>query len=1313
MGSALAQAQTKHDLLVNHNVGMSFYGVEGDGNQANGPAGAEFFYLAKVKINGAAGQSVNDVTLTQILPEGALFQGIDTPEGTNCSPSLTLNEAITSANQTIECAIPSINSDAFTELKFRVILPTVSTGWLAIASATAANNTDPELGNSADLRRNISTFEAADLAVAFTGPAANATVTQGEAFNYELQVTNKAQPYGKELKAGEWVTVRFEQPDGVQFGNTPTGTGWTCTALTASTPIWECAYQVTNTISTNSNLPTLSVPATAQSLGTIAAVASVSHANAGKEAVRDVAPSDNTADISLQVQADTFTNVTLAKSVQPAVLDQQGGDQKVTYTITPRWASGTNNPGTVTVTDPMPEGVSLVPADVIAANGAPWNCAATTATELSCTFDASSNQYPSRGNAFPALRVPALVAGSAAQSVNPIINTAKVSATAEHPDRTGDNTATATVSTSNQAKLSLEKSPVGVNGVIKNGTTYAYRIRIRNQGPVALLAGHTITVDDQLNGNLRFIAATDTSASSTPASAAWSCTEGTEVEPTSAAVAPRAVSAAGALISCTYTAKDDLAVGKDIDMYLWVEVVGLAENETASLSNSAQISGVTGRDPLPAGTGIGNSADVKVSDKSADLAISKQVAFNKDAQSGDLVTYTLTVTNTGDNNNQPAKTVQVADNITNLITAAYANAPFNIEPILEDTNAAAGSYWYNEYLTVRIAGTANTSDSCSLNGYNSSQTEAALACTFHDMPVNSRYTITVQAKQFVDPYTGANPHEPTGITANGQDGVVSNVATVSSPDTNDSNPNNNTSETVYVPMKALTDLALTRQASPLNRAGEAQAAAGGAITYLLTVENKGPSAASEVVMEDSLPLGAYWVGVPAAASNNGQCGYRVAGSDTLQAYQDGDLITEENQTLVCEWAGNFAKGQQTVRYQLRSEETGQDQLNSAASVRTSTAEADYNNNDADQSILLSEPQVDVLVEMSHTADGIALGTPTTYTITVTNNGASDSYARDVVMHNQFHSALNTTGRAPVDTSAVFEFGEITAINSRNRDAGAAAFTADNCSVDKTEGAGFLACEFPWMAPGESVDIVFTMTAASLPEGKAVGTIFHNATVAAALEQHQDFDVSQNNSTQDRTSTYDPAKVDPSNPDDPTIPVLADLELNKSVLSISHENPDATADDPVTAGSTVEYQLVVRNLETDAALIASQVVVTDTLPAGVSLVDGSLPAGCSYAADNRILSCAIGSLGAAQERSFSFSVRLDTPFNETDPNLVNCAAVSSDFDPVDGNNESCVETPAKRTVPPTPVAVPSLQATAVVLLALCMLAMAWRTRRRGA
>lgn len=1306
MGTAYAQA-TNYDLLVNHEAGFTYDGVEEGASNVNGPIGGEFTYRAKVRINGAGGRSVPNAQLKEVLPAGSIFNGADLPAGVTCQNLPGLGTEI-AANHEILCTIPQITSDAFVNVDFRVILPNQSAGWTARASVSAPNNTEPPsgLGNHENIARNITVYQAADLKVEFTAPAkANpfTTVTEGSNINYAIQVTNKNGTYGKDLVAGEQVVVRFEQPAGVTFGNTsPGGAAWNCSK--SGTPaVWTCTYNVTATINKGSNLPSLTIPAGANTLGDVAAAVSVSSRSTTGNELRDVEPDDNIDQVSVKVVDDPSTNVTLAKGVTPTLIDEKiTTGQTVTYTITPRWASGTANPGDLTVTDQIPAGVTIntLNSNGWTCNPAPINSGAT----LTCTFPEGHADYPVRGGNFPAITLTGqAVVPTPLPNPKEITNTARVSAANEDPSRTDDNEATAKITISNKVNLRAAKAALSSTGgsvtLAKNGDVLTYRIRVTNPGPLAVLPSQEITVTDNLSSNLEYlglVTAASASVGSNPNSAGnWTCTNNSVP-----------LNPVGAPLSCT-NSSGLAAANATSDLFIRVKVTGLGPDVVTKLNNTASLTGVTGRDTFTAITT--NNAQISVSEKPADLAITKTHAVTSDegvgtaadpAKSGDLVTYTLTVTNSGTPAaNQPAGTVVVEDKITNLITNQYKDVPFSIAPITGGAGPALGTI-ARDFLVVSVAGAptdAPDAYTCDLGTYNGSQPNADLKCTFKNMPLNATYTITVRAKQFVDPYVGLVAHVPTGVTADGKRGIVSNTATVNSPDTVNTGGQTKTSETTNVVMTGWTDLTVAKAASPLNGNNNPEASAGGAITYTVTATNSGPSAANLMTLEDTLPLGSYWVGGAPVIAHSGTCG--IGAADGV-AYADNLLIDASNQKMVCAWPNNSPAGQRTVSYKLRSAHDAVGPLHNEVEVSTRTEELNYDNNTAEVDVLLTKPQVDVLVEMRHSADGIALGESTTYTITVTNNQGSSSYATNVVLKDRFHGQLQLADGTLIDSSAFFEFGSITSVSSTGRDNGAAPFSTTNCTSDNTANAGGLECTFASMAPGESVNISFTMKADSLPVGNAVGTIFHNASVSAAYEDLDGIIVTDNNQTTDRTSTYDPQLVDdPNNP-----PKVIDLALTKSVTNTE----PVEAGKPLGAGGFITYSLLVKNMEAaSSGLISTDGKVVDVLPRGLVLQQDSLPTpACSYTPGTRTIECEVGTLNPQAEKAFDFRVQLSTPYTGTSP-VVNEAEVRSPFDPVPGNNRSKTSTPVQ--LPPAPV--PGLSLFGIAALALMMLFAHARVRRR--
>jgi conserved repeat domain len=125
----------------------------------------------------------------------------------------------------------------------------------------------------------------------------------------------------------------------------------------------------------------------------------------------------------------------------------------------------------------------------------------------------------------------------------------------------------------------------------------------------------------------------------------------------------------------------------------------------------------------------------------------------------------------------------------------------------------------------------------------------------------------------------------------------------------------------------------------------------------------------------------------------------------------------------------------------------------------------------------------------------------------------------------------------------------------------------------------------------------------------------------------------------------------------------DLSVTKSV-----DRPDASRGDVLT------YDVVVTN-ETAGAL-SSGYTVTDTLPAGLEIVAGTVPDHCTVSgtlATGQSFSCAEGPLDGGEDRTLQFQVRIteDVPPGMT---LVNRVEVlGNEEDPVAENNSDEAET----------------------------------------
>ena len=127
---------------------------------------------------------------------------------------------------------------------------------------------------------------------------------------------------------------------------------------------------------------------------------------------------------------------------------------------------------------------------------------------------------------------------------------------------------------------------------------------------------------------------------------------------------------------------------------------------------------------------------------------------------------------------------------------------------------------------------------------------------------------------------------------------------------------------------------------------------------------------------------------------------------------------------------------------------------------------------------------------------------------------------------------------------------------------------------------------------------------------------------------------------------------------PTAVPTADLSLTKTDSA-----------DPVTVGSNFTYTLTVSNAGPDRA---TDVVITDTLPSGVTFVSGT--GGCS--AVGQTVTCTRANLNSGASASFTLTVTATTAGEWT-----NTATVAADqADPVSGNNTATQTTRIRTGAP---------------------------------
>lgn len=1200
---------------------------------ATGPAGGSFSYVPKVILNELP--AATGVKLTQVLPEGVTLNSITLPTGASCSAT-GMPFVTTASNKTITCNLPDITQVGEPNgiaVSFNVTIPTVNTNWQASASASAnESGTDTDLSNQTNITRNITTTEASDLAIALT--ASTATPTQFVPYNYLVNVTNNGPTA---VVSGSKVIVTFNVPTGTSASGAGGNNGWTCSPNAgAAGTLLTCTH--TGGVANGGSIAALTIPVTPNTAGEISASASVAATTSSDAAIADAVDSNNTQTVKVNVGADDTVDVTITNTVATGTLDKSKADNAATFTLTPTRNGGANAPTEVKVIGTLPNGVTI--------NGAPtgtdWDCSASLGQDVSCTYTGTST--PNVGGNYNAISVPVTVNGPSV-SGNQVVFTAHVSASNEDEGAKDNNEASATINLSNAVKLNISKT--AMTNPIKTGVPFYWRLRVSNPSGNHVLSGQTITVRDTVPKGIAITGFSGTG---------WSCDPDTLT-----------ADAASRVITCTNSS--GLAAGSNSHSDIILTAVGefskTGTNAHTPYTNQMDLTGVSGRDPITKNT----SGTVNVSQNTVDLSITKAANQGTDPSnpvaSGDVVTYTLVVKNEDTN---PSTGIKVTDTLENLVI--YTDGCTRDA----NNNCVSGTGPFKDtggLISMSITGIGN---SCSASRSNTTPyRDRTVTCDIQTLAAGASATITIQAAHYAD---GPGNREMT------------NTASVSSIEVQDPNDKNDNSEaTIHI--EPVTDIQVTKVPSP------APAAVGEPITYDLHVHNAGPSKAQEVKLVDTLPDNAYWIPGSLNVASSATCTLEQNGSTVDHTAAASEAVM--GGTLRCEWTGNLDRGSQfAVSYKLRSDPEAEegDTLENSVTVSTATDELTLANNKADATVTLKPVELDVLINMEHTNDGMPLDgseaeKTTEYTIKVTNNGPS--YATQMKMTDVFPGTLEIGG-VEYPSTAIFSYQGMTYLNSTVGGdlMGSVGTLCTQPDVDDLANLApaaplQLVCKFPKVAPGETITIKFKMRGESLPEGRSTGTIFHNAKVEIYEQEwlSDNSDTEANNDTEDRTSVRLTADV---------AELVTDLGLSKTA-SVN------TGDDPLKPGDALAYTLTVTNHGPNASPAS---VVTDVLPKGLDFVDAT--AGCAYDETSREVRCALGALADKADTAIVINTTIADPYNGAAP-LVNTACVKAEGDHFPDNDCDSVESPVVPPLKPAPVPVDN----PLALLAL-ILGMGWMARR---
>ncbi|MGB3815128.1 MAG: SdrD B-like domain-containing protein [Shinella sp.] len=439
----------------------------------------------------------------------------------------------------------------------------------------------------------------------------------------------------------------------------------------------------------------------------------------------------------------------------------------------------------------------------------------------------------------------------------------------------------------------------------------------------------------------------------------------------------------------------------------------------------------------------------------------------------------------------------------------------------------------------------------------------------------------------------------------GSQGAKQNTAVAFSTTVPDNDTGNN-SHSVNYTVDPRTDVTVTK-VSPSSAAG---AAAGQELVYVLTasVPRNGLSGADNVVLTDTLPLGLRFL---SAVPSSGACTTSPAA---------GTVTVPSSQMLICN-LGTIANGSQqtvTVRAVPTTPLTNTSITNKVV-VSTTTPEVVPNNNEADLTIAILPPQLDLIITKTDGPDPVLITENTSYTVKVRNSGPSDATNVRVV------DTLPVSGLADPKIAIAPIGGTCTL-------AGASAMTP----------GGSVTCDIPYLASNSSETFVINM--------KAIARGRHTNNVSV---------------TSDETALGYEAPTDNNKSyEDTTVRVKADLAVTK-VPSVG----------TVDLRKEFSWTITVTNKTGSGLDFAEEVTLVDNLPDGMELTALPAPSAgtCTGAIGQRNISCALGDIAPGGTVTITLKTKITKMSAQAAENSATATTQSHDQDLSDNTGTGKVTT----------------------------------------
>ena len=985
-------AQAQADLVVNSHTD----------SPDPGPAGGVFTYTIGIANN--AGSTAANVVVTDTLDVGATFVSLTTSLGTcDAAP----------VGVTIQCALGSLPVNGTATVTLKVIY--AAAGFYTNTASVTSTTPDPNTNNNT-LIQQTTVQNAANMSLTVTD--APDPVNAGAAFTYTLTATNNGP---QALSAGDTATISFAIPAGACITSNPNGSGgWSCSiAPPGAYP--RCSGTITCThagpLASGASEPALVVNAAS---GTGVTAGAITGAFQVSSNLPDGNPADNTATATTTINSG-FSDVSITKARAPATV---AVGSNVTFTLTPRFnggeAPGTAPPNLITVTDSLAAGLTFV-----SATGSGWLCSFVDPV-VTCT------RGPYNGNNFTDM--PQITIVATVTAVGPILNSATIAAPETDPNPANNTSNTVTVTGSNDADLSLVKTAT-LNPVVPN-QAFSFVLSVHNNGPVPVAAGQTITVTDSIPAGI--------TVTSLPTGGGFSCTPsggyplagpfvltctrtGALASGSTAAITVPAVTTIGGSIPNTACAAlsvpgpADPNAGNDCGSQTIISTLSGVAANLAVTSKTASPPTVKAGQDLTYTVNVTNlgpspSTNVTVTDVLGNLVVpggfQSAVAANggtcapNTATNGPAVTLTCNLGTLASGEStfitvvvRPSIAVSGVNNRSNTATIT---SPDVGDPDLTNNSASVtSSVTAIADLTLTKTDTpdpaqAGTPLTYVMTAHNSGPSIASSVTLTDTLPANTAYisltTTGTLAGPCTEPAVGSSGGllscTWTSIVAGGQQTatvkvrpltgvtVVNNTAHVDTTTEESDTTNNDAAATTAVTTAAI-DLLINKSDNPdpvpLNAI----------TTYTVTVNNAGPSYATNVVMTDTFPTGS-----PSAT-------FSYQGSLTISSPTGGGCVEPAlNATagsLVCTFPGLDNGQSAIVTYQMRAEAIASGISGTTfntASVTATEPESQLVNNTTTETTT-SRRTADLALTKTAPAS-VTPGTTVTWTLTITNNGPNPS-----------------------------------------------------------------------------------------------------------------------------------------------------------------------------------------------------------------------------------------------------------------------------------------------------------------------------------